>query len=181
MRRGQGYHNWQTLLVLPVRPLNPAVNARSKNSVVWGSRYPSQSARIKQGSGNSQIIYIGAHGGGRKMCFESVINMWRMMQRMDLRLHCWYTCGALWENAANHVFLVITDHKSRERSWAIERRSKKEGWEVKLPLTACSAAYHQGSESAKQVLIKCCPHWLYQALCCDWIKNKALILLVAWI
>lgn len=69
-------------------------------------------------------------------------------------------------------FLVITDHKSGKRSWAMERRSKKEGRKMKLPLTACSVAYHRGSESAKQVLIKCCQHWLYQAVCCDWIKKQ---------
>lgn len=48
--------------------------------------------------------------------------------------------------------------------------------ERKLPLTACSGAYHRGSESAKQVLIKCCQQRLYLALWCDSIKTKKPIL-----
>lgn len=42
-----------------------------------------------------------------------------------------------------------------------ERLSKKGGPQMKLPPPACSGAYHRGSESAKQLLIKCCQQRLF--------------------
>lgn len=58
-----------------------------------------------------------------------------------------------------------------------DRPSKEGDQQRKLPLTAGSGAYHQHSESAKQVLIKCRQQRLYQALCCDSIKTKKPVLI----
>lgn len=75
------------------------------------------------------------------------------------------------ENDVIGSFVVVTDckknkkneqRKHTDRSNAVGRQSKNEGRETKLPPTACSVAYRRGSESAKQVLIKCCQHWRRQ-------------------